>query len=101
MQDLAPYAIAFVVLAIVIGVGSTILRTIQQTAITNTLNVSGGILNCTAAEESGCGTVAYNASRGGLQALGTFGSWQNTLAIVVVAAIVIGVVATIFYNRKE
>jgi len=80
LQDLAPYAILFVVVAVVLGVGATILATIQTGQTAN--------------------STAWNATGGGLTAIGTFSSWQNTLAIVVVAAVVIGVVATIFYNRK-
>jgi type II secretory pathway component PulF len=73
IQDLAPIAIAFVFIAVVIGVGATVLTSIQdkQTA-------SG---------------FAYNASASGLEGLGELSGWLPTIALVVAAAIVIGVLA--------
>ena len=79
LEDLSGIAIVFVVLAVVLGIGSTILTSIQ------TGQTSNGF--------------AYNASQQGLTALDELASWQDTLAIIVVAAVVIGVIG-LFYSRR-
>ena len=78
LGDLSGIAITFVVLAVVLGVGATILDSIQlgQTA----------------------DSTAYNATGEGLTALGDFAGWLPTLAVIVVAAVVIGTIA-FFYRR--
>ena len=76
LQDLAPLAIAFVIIAIVLGIGSTVVASIQDTQTEN-------------------GT-AYNASGSGLQSLGTLASWLPTIAVIVAAAVVIGIIVLYF-----
>ena len=73
ISDLAPIAIAFVFIAVVLGVGATVLSSVQagQTA----------------------GSYAYNASGNGLSSLDELSGWLPTIALVVAAAIVIGVLA--------
>jgi hypothetical protein len=73
LSDLAPAAIAFVFIAVTIGVGATVLANVQtgQTS----------------------GTTAYNASGKGLDGLKTLADWLPTIALVIAAAIVIGVLA--------
>jgi hypothetical protein len=73
LQDLAPLAIAFVFVAIVLGIGADVLTSIQdgQTA-----------------ESS-----AFNASRNGLSSVDELSGWLPTIALVVAAAVVIGVLA--------
>lgn len=73
IQDLAPIAIAFVFIAVVIGVGATVLTSIQG-------------------KQTPSG-FAYNASGSGLEGLGELSGWLPTIALVVAAAIVIGVLA--------
>jgi len=85
IQDLAPIAIAFVFIAVVIGVGSTVLESIQTNQVTN-------VAGCNSTNTTGCG-VAYDASASGLEGLGELGGWLPTIALVVAAAIVIGVLA--------
>ena len=76
LQDLAGIAIIFVVVAIVIGIGADVLTNIQ-TGKTS-------------------GSTEYNASLYGLQGLEELASWLPTIAIVVVAAVVIGIIALYF-----
>ena len=76
VQDLVPLAIAFVVIAIVLGMGATILSDIQDTQTAN--------------------KTAYNASGHGLDALDELSSWLPTIAIIVVAAIIIGIIILYF-----
>ena len=78
ISDLAPIAIAFVFIAVVLGVGATVLTSIQagQTA----------------------SSFAYNASGNGLSSIDELSGWLPTIALVVAAAIVIGVLA---YFKSE
>jgi hypothetical protein len=76
---LVPFGILVVIAAIVFGLGGTILDAIQadQTA----------------------DSVAYNATSDGLSGVATLSGWLPTIALVVAAAIVIGVVVT-FLGRR-
>jgi len=79
LQDLAPIAITFVVVAIVISVGADVLSNVQ----TGTEN-----------------TTEWNATHYGLQGLEELGSWLPTLAIIIVAAVIIGVISAWFMFGK-
>ena len=73
----APAAvIILVIIAVVIGVGATVLDEVSVTQQT-----SGGV------NETG---AAFNATADGLSGLTTFSSFQPTIAVIVVAVIVIG-----------
>jgi hypothetical protein len=79
LQDLAGIAIIFVVVAIVISIGSDVLTEVRQ-----------GEANY---------TVKYNTTKYGLEGLEELASWLPTIAIVVVAAVVIGIIALYFAVR--
>jgi hypothetical protein len=79
VSDLVPLSVSFVVIAIVIGLGATILSNIKTGQIT-----------------SNGATEAINATQYGLTSLSTMGQYLPTLAIVVVAAVIIGVILTYF-----
>jgi len=93
MRDLIPYGIAFVVLAVVLSVGATIVGT-TQLSFTGT----AGVLNCGTNATGGLGgTIAYTGcaqdytiAGNGLTALVTLSSWQNIIAITLAAAVIIG-----------
>lgn len=85
LSDLAPIAIAFVFVAIVIGVGADVLADIQSGQVTNTAG-------CNTTTKAGCG-ADYNSSGNGLTSLGELASWIPTLALVIAAAVVIGVLS--------
>ena len=76
LQEMAPLAIAFVIIAIVLGIGATVVEDVQSTQQT-----SG---------------YAYNASGNGLQALNTLASWLPTIGVIVAAAVVIGIIVAYF-----
>ena len=78
LGDLSGIAITFVVLAVTLGVGATILSSIQdgQTPA----------------------STAANATQEGLDAVAELADWLPTLATIVVAAVVIGVIS-FFYTR--
>lgn len=89
LGDLAPAAIAFVLVAVVIAVGSDVLSDVREDQVT-------GTVGCNSTSTVDCG-VAYNATTSGLEGLDTFSGWLPTIALVIAAAIVIGVLA--FFNR--
>ena len=69
-------ALAFVVTAVVISVGADILTQVQS-----------GQTNTTAGR-----TTAYNITGEGLDGMETLGEWLPTVAVIIAAAVVIGVI---------
>lgn len=80
ISDLGTIAIALVVAAIILGMGATILEKIQATQTAD--------------------KHAYNASGYGLSGLSTLSEFIPTIAIVAVAAIVIGIIL-VFFGRPR
>ena len=80
ISDLGTIAIALVVAAVILGLGSTILEKLQ-----NTQNING---------------AAFNVSTFGLQGMIALAEFIPTIAIVAVAAIVIGIVL-VFFGRQR
>lgn len=76
LQDLAGIAIIFVVVAIVISIGADVLTEVRV--------------------GKSSGTVEYNASQYGLEGLEELGSWLPTIAIIVAAAVIIGIITMYF-----
>ena len=76
ISDLGTIAIALVVAAVILGMGATILEKIKGTQTVN--------------------EHAYNASAYGLTGLNTMSEFIPTIAIVAVAAIVIGIILVFF-----
>jgi len=74
ISEMAPVAIGFVVIAFVISMGSEIVQDLYDDQTND--------------------SYAKNASGEGLESLSELGSWLPTLALVVVAAIIIGVLVT-------
>ena len=79
IQDLSGLGVTLVVTAVVLGIGATILANIQGTQTS--------------------GTAAYNASAYGLTGLNTLSSYLPTVALVAVAAVVIGIIL-VFFGRS-
>ena len=79
LQDLAGIAIIFVVVAIVISIGADVLTEVQ---VGKTVS-----------------TVEYNASQYGLEGLEELASWLPTIAIIIAAAIIIGLIFVYFKVR--
>ena len=81
LSEVPGIAIVLVVVAIVLGLGATILTQVQSTQTAN--------------------SVAYNASGYGLTGISTLASWQNTWAVIVAAAVVIGIIgAYLMFGRR-
>ena len=81
LNNLSGLAITFVMLAVVLGIGGTILDSIQD----------GQVVDST----------AYNATQEGLNSLTTFADWLPTLATISVAAVVIGVISFFYFTRQN
>lgn len=79
LEDLAPAAIAFVVVAIVLSIGADVLA-----------SVSAG--------QTG---VAQAATNNGTEAMAELSSWLPTIALVIAAAVIIGVVVSYFAFNRE
>lgn len=79
--DLMPLALTFVVVAIAIAIGAAVLTDVRDSS-TFTSNDYG-----------------YNATAKGLESMATFGNWLPTLALVVIAAIIIGVLIMYLASR--
>lgn len=90
LEDLAPAGIAFVVAGIVIGVGADVLTDGRDAACSNT--------TATVGETGYCGYDVWNYSIAGE---GELASWMPTIALVVAAAIIIGIVVTYFVYKRD
>ena len=80
INDLGTIAIALVVAAVILGLGGTILEKIQDTQTTN--------------------KTAFNATGFGLDGINAMAEFIPTIAIVAVAAIVIGIIL-VFFGRQR
>lgn len=79
LQELLPVAVAFVVVAIAISLGADVLGNIRDGQTAN--------------------SYERNATTNGLEALDELGSWLPTIALVVAAAIIIGIVVLYLARR--
>jgi len=79
MGQFSAIALGFVVVAIVISMGGEILTELRDTQTAN--------------------SYAYNITGQGLEGAETFGDWLPTIAVVIAAAVVIGVIVTYFRFR--
>jgi chorismate synthase len=90
---LSDNAIQFVVLAVTLGIGATILGNIQADQVTNTLG-------CNSTVTTNCG-FDFNASQNGLQAVDTFASNIGTLALVIVFGIILFFLGRFLVSRRS
>jgi len=74
-------AILLVVIAVVLGVGMTVLAQVKDTQDT--------------------GGLAYNVTGEGEEALDTLAGWQNTWAVIIAAAVVIGIISAYLYFKSQ
>jgi len=119
--------ITFLLLAIVLGIGGSIMSEVSGSQCDYTWleeqNICGSCPNSTWTLEAtnssivcwrpNNGTLAtsggnytsqeghdLNASLGGLEGVETFGEWLPTIAVILAAALVIGIITTYFYLRS-
>ena len=99
LGDLASLTITFVVIAIVIGLGATILQGVDDTTcgtLVNSTGGSAGTLGYCSKNGLAANQTAHTALSSGLGAVGTFSNFLGTIAIIVIAAVIIGIVLTQF-----
>ena len=77
--DLLPLAITFVVVAVALGLGASILSEIQDTQVAN--------------------STSWNATGYGLSGVNTLAKWLPTIALVIVIAVIIGILIVYLANR--
>lgn len=80
------FAIVIATTAIILSITGEVLDDVQSEV------TDSDLYSCTN------GSAAYNATCGGLEATNTFADWLDTIALVLVAVIVIGLVA--FFGRS-
>lgn len=86
-------ALGFVLVAIIIAIGGTVLTQTQRTQCSG--GVSGyndTIFGCAVAST----TIASNATGQALTGIASMGAWLPTIAVIVAAAVVIGVIVRYF-----
>lgn len=76
LTQFSTYVLAFVIIAVIIGIGGTILTQVQTTQTS--------------------GSIPYNATASGLTGIETFGDWLPTIAVIIAAAVVIGIIVHYF-----
>ena len=79
ITEVPSLAIVLLVIAIVLGVGATILTQIQDTQTS--------------------GSLAYNVTQSGLDSQEDLSDWQSTWVVIVAAAVVIGIVGRYLFFR--
>ncbi len=57
-----------------------------------TLSMGGEVLDDMRDDQT-VNSTAWNASTGGLEAIDTFASWLDTIALIIIVAVIIGVLA--------
>ena len=124
LAEVPSLAIMLVVIAIILGLGLTIVTQIAKdqcssgnygrdgkcyaacAALTNiTFNSANSrcenLTDSAAYTTVGAGTVAFNASASGASGLNTLAAWMPTWAVIVAAAVVIGVIgAYLMFGRR-
>ena len=80
INDVPALAILLVVIAVVLGVGMTVLSQVKTTQTTNSL--------------------AYNVTTRGETAVEDLSEWQTTWAVIIAAAVVIGIISTYMFFKR-
>jgi len=102
LTEVPSLVIVLLVIAIVLGVGSTINGQIKSTQCLYTYDATTGVcLNSTGG--SGVGTlgttVASNITQDGLDSQEDMSEWQSTWVVIVAAAVVIGIVGRYLFFK--
>ena len=82
VADVPQLAILLVVIAVVLGVGMTVLAQVKDTQTTSSL--------------------AYNVTGAGEEAVEDLSDWQTTWAVIIAAAVVIGIISRyLFFGKRN
>lgn len=98
LTRMSAWVITFVIAAVIIGIGGTILFDIG--AMQCQTGVGGipadGVNPSTGQCYANATTIASNATGAGMTGTGTFGDWLPTIAVIIAAAVVIGIIINYF-----
>jgi hypothetical protein len=103
LNDMPGVTITFVVIAVILGIGATILSTVRTNQCGDIIGATWNATSqqCENATGSAVTSFAYNASTQGMIGLDNMSGWQPTLAIIVVAAVVIGVIGFFYLQNRR
>lgn len=82
-------------------VGNQITVKVEGDPYKGVLGYNSGDTWCVSYNWTNLLTEAYNATQGGLKGTNTFGDWLDTIALVLVAAVVIGIITTSFVMKQD
>lgn len=102
LKDLLPFALMLVVAIIAISIGAEVVTNIDVGCGTGgTWNESAGwCYNSSGELNANVQSYQSNATHDGLRGVGEFGSWMPTIALVVIASLVIGVLVYSFASKQ-
>jgi len=99
VQQMGGLALAFTLVAIIVGIGATIseeIRIGQCTGGEAGWNATAGGCYGAGGIVANTSTVASNITGEGLEGLETLGEWLPTIAVIIAAAVVIGIIVRYF-----
>ena len=104
VSDLAPMAVMVVAVAVALAMGAEVMSDMNDSgdcASGYTYNATNGLcLNGTYAWASGAGeTYQTNITREGLGAVGELSGWLPTIALILAAAVIIGIIVVYLARR--
>ena len=103
LKDLAPLAVSFVAVTIAITLGVQILGQMSEDQCAAGYVFNGSTASCVNATgdwAAGAGeTYQSNATQSGMEASAELASWLPTIALIVAAAVIIGVIVVYLAQR--
>jgi hypothetical protein len=102
LKDLLPFGLMLVIAIIAISIGAEVVTNVDVACGTGgTWNESAGwCYNSSGDYNAAVQSYQSNATHSGLQGIGEFGSWMPTIALVVVASLVIGLLVYSFAGQQ-
>ncbi len=94
VEKIGTFAIGIAITAVILGLMATVLNTMRDSSCGTTGNVA-----CTGNSSVDVLGFSYNASQNGLTGINTFSTYLPTVALVLVAALIIGIIVTYFYVK--
>jgi len=95
--------ITLLVLAVVLAIGVTILQSTLESSHCPSgkyWSDTDGMCYNDADHNDSYRTLGFNATYAGIEGVETLSGWQNTFAVIIAAAVVIGIIASYLYFRR-
>jgi len=98
LSTFSTWVLTFIIAAVIIGIGATILFDIGAMQCAEGVAGTGadGIDPATGQCYANATTIASNATAAGMEGTETFGNWLPTIAVIIAAAVVIGIIINYF-----